>query len=52
MSPGEGCDDTVEFAGLLHAQGRIPTPDLRLPLLPASDASRDAALAAIDAATA
>ncbi|XIE77300.1 dihydrodipicolinate synthase family protein [Streptomyces sp. SBR177] len=25
--------------GVLHAQGRIPTPDVRLPLLPASEAS-------------
>ena len=24
------------FKGVLHAQGRIPTPDVRLPLLPAS----------------
>lgn len=39
------------FKAVLHAQGRIPTPDLRLPLLPASDAARDAALAAIDAVT-
>lgn len=39
------------FKAVLHAQGRIPTPDLRLPLLPASDAARDGALAAIDAAT-
>jgi len=39
------------FKAVLHAQGRIPTPDLRLPLLPASDAARDAALAAVDAAT-
>lgn len=39
------------FKAVLHAQGRIPTPDLRLPLLGASDASRDAALAAVDAAT-
>jgi 4-hydroxy-tetrahydrodipicolinate synthase len=39
------------FKAVLHAQGRIPTPDLRLPLLPASAASRDAALSAIDAAT-
>jgi 4-hydroxy-tetrahydrodipicolinate synthase len=29
---------------VLHAQGRIPTPDVRLPLLPAAPASRDAAL--------
>ena len=39
------------FKAVLHAQGRIPTPDLRLPLVPASDAARDAALAAVDAAT-
>jgi 4-hydroxy-tetrahydrodipicolinate synthase len=25
--------------GVLHAQGRIPTPDVRLPLLPASERS-------------
>lgn len=30
---------------VLHAQGRIPTPAVRLPLLPASGAARDAALA-------
>ena len=29
----------------LHAQGRIPTPDVRLPLLPAAPASADALLA-------
>ena len=29
---------------VLHAQGRIPTPDVRLPLLPASRAARDVAL--------
>jgi 4-hydroxy-tetrahydrodipicolinate synthase len=40
------------FKAVLHAQGRIPTPDLRLPMLAASDAARDAALAAIEAATA
>jgi len=39
------------FKAVLHAQGRIPTPDVRLPLLPASDAARDAALAAVDRAT-
>lgn len=33
--------------GVLHAQGRIPTPDLRLPMTPASPASIDAALAAV-----
>lgn len=31
--------------GVLHAQGRIPTPDVRLPLLPAGDASIRAAAA-------
>ncbi|MFF3003085.1 dihydrodipicolinate synthase family protein [Kitasatospora sp. NPDC057940] len=30
--------------GVLHAQGRIPTPDVRLPLLPAGDAEVEAAL--------
>jgi 4-hydroxy-tetrahydrodipicolinate synthase len=39
------------FKAVLHAQGRIPTPDVRLPLLPASAAARDAALAAVEAAT-
>jgi 4-hydroxy-tetrahydrodipicolinate synthase len=39
------------FKAVLHAQGKIPTPDLRLPLVAASDAARDAALAAIAAAT-
>ena len=38
------------FKGVLHAQGRIPTPELRLPLVPASKASVDAALAAVEAA--
>ncbi|MBV8949685.1 MAG: 4-hydroxy-tetrahydrodipicolinate synthase [Actinobacteria bacterium] len=41
----------VVFKAVLHAQGRIPTPDVRLPLLPASDAARERALAAITAAT-
>nr|BFD90504.1 4-hydroxy-tetrahydrodipicolinate synthase [Kitasatospora sp. Xyl93] len=31
--------------GVLHAQGRIPTPDVRLPLLPAGEAEVGAALA-------
>jgi len=35
--------------GVLHAQGRIPTPDLRLPMTAASPAAVDAALAAIEA---
>ncbi|MFJ2809373.1 dihydrodipicolinate synthase family protein [Kitasatospora sp. NPDC087271] len=30
--------------GVLHAQGRIPTPDVRLPLLPAGEAEVEAAL--------
>jgi 4-hydroxy-tetrahydrodipicolinate synthase len=32
---------------VLHAQGRIATPAVRLPLLPASDQARDAALAVL-----
>src|SRR4051794_16376084 len=39
------------FKGVLHAQGRIPTPDVRLPLLNASDAAVQRALAAIRAAS-
>jgi 4-hydroxy-tetrahydrodipicolinate synthase len=35
------------FKAVLHAQGRIPTPDLRLPMLSASPAARDHALAAV-----
>lgn len=35
--------------GVLYAQGRIPTPHVRLPLLPAGSASVDAALGALDA---
>ena len=35
------------FKGVLHAQGRIPTPDVRMPLTNASAAAVDAALAAI-----
>ncbi len=38
------------FKGVLHAQGRIPTPDVRLPLLAASEASVARALAAVEAA--
>jgi 4-hydroxy-tetrahydrodipicolinate synthase len=38
------------FKGVLHAQGRIPTPDVRLPLLAASSCADDAALAAVEAA--
>ncbi|MFD5322688.1 4-hydroxy-tetrahydrodipicolinate synthase family protein [Streptomyces sp. NPDC127092] len=38
--------------GVLHAQGRIPTPDVRLPLLPASEESVTAALKELDALTA
>ncbi|HLF41568.1 MAG TPA: dihydrodipicolinate synthase family protein, partial [Acidimicrobiia bacterium] len=33
--------------GVLHAQGKIPTPDLRLPMTAASKAGVDAAMAAI-----
>lgn len=35
--------------GVLHAAGRIPTPSVRLPLLPASHASVDAALELVSA---
>ncbi|MFI1147961.1 dihydrodipicolinate synthase family protein [Streptomyces sp. NPDC020817] len=34
----------VVVKGVLHAQGRIPTPDVRLPLLPAGGAAVSAAL--------
>jgi 4-hydroxy-tetrahydrodipicolinate synthase len=39
------------FKGVLHAQGRIPTPDVRLPLLNASEESVQASLAAVRAAS-
>jgi 4-hydroxy-tetrahydrodipicolinate synthase len=39
------------FKGALHAQGRIPTADLRLPMTPASQSSVDRLLAAVDAAS-
>lgn len=39
------------FKGVLHAQGRIPTPDVRLPLVNAGAASVEAALAAVQAAS-
>jgi 4-hydroxy-tetrahydrodipicolinate synthase len=39
------------FKGVLHAQGRIPTPDVRLPLVNASAESVQRALAAVDAAS-
>ncbi|WP_280269610.1 4-hydroxy-tetrahydrodipicolinate synthase [Nocardia wallacei] len=38
----------VVMKGVLAAQGRIPSPAVRLPLLPATDAAVDAALAALD----
>ncbi len=38
------------FKGALHAQGRIPTPDVRLPLVAASAGSVERAMAAIEAA--
>ncbi len=40
------------FKAVLHAQGRIPTPDLRAPMTNASPAVRDAALAAVAIASA
>lgn len=39
------------FKGVLHAQGRIPTPDVRLPLLNASSGAVGQALDAIAAAS-
>jgi 4-hydroxy-tetrahydrodipicolinate synthase len=39
------------FKGVLHAMGRIPTPDVRLPLTPASAGSVEKALAAIETAS-
>ncbi|MSO18819.1 MAG: 4-hydroxy-tetrahydrodipicolinate synthase, partial [Acidimicrobiia bacterium] len=38
------------FKGVLHAQGLIPTPDLRLPMTPASSSSITWALEAVEAA--
>ncbi len=38
------------FKGVLHAQGRIPTPDVRLPLVNASTAAVERAMAAVEAA--
>lgn len=38
------------FKAVLHAQGLIPTPDVRAPLVNASAGARDAALAAVEAA--
>ena len=38
------------FKGVLHAHGRIPTPDVRLPLVPASREAVERAMAAIEAA--
>jgi 4-hydroxy-tetrahydrodipicolinate synthase len=38
------------FKGVLHAQGRIATPDLRLPMTNASAAAIDRALEAIERA--
>lgn len=40
------------FKGVLHAQGRIPTPDVRMPLTNASAAAIERSLAAVVAATA
>jgi 4-hydroxy-tetrahydrodipicolinate synthase len=38
------------FKGVLHAHGRIPTPDVRLPLVAASAGAVDRAVAAVEAA--
>jgi len=40
------------FKAVLHAQGRIPSPDVRLPLVNASPAALKRAFAAVDAASA
>ncbi|MEX1146616.1 MAG: 4-hydroxy-tetrahydrodipicolinate synthase [Acidimicrobiia bacterium] len=40
------------FKAVLHSQGRIPTPDVRLPLVNASATALEHALAAVDAASA
>jgi 4-hydroxy-tetrahydrodipicolinate synthase len=40
------------FKGVLHAQGRIPTPDVRLPLVNASPGAVERALSAVEGATA
>jgi 4-hydroxy-tetrahydrodipicolinate synthase len=39
------------FKGVLHAQGRIATPSVRLPLLPASSSTVEAALALVPLAS-
>jgi 4-hydroxy-tetrahydrodipicolinate synthase len=39
------------FKAVLHAQGRIPTPDVRLPLTPASKGAFETALSAVEAAS-
>jgi 4-hydroxy-tetrahydrodipicolinate synthase len=39
------------FKGVLHAQGRIPTPDVRLPLVNASSGAVERALDAVNAAS-
>jgi 4-hydroxy-tetrahydrodipicolinate synthase len=39
------------FKSVLHAQGHIPTPDVRLPLMNASSASTEAALTSIASAS-
>jgi 4-hydroxy-tetrahydrodipicolinate synthase len=39
------------FKGVLHAQGLVPTPDVRLPLTPASEGAVQHALEAVRAAS-
>jgi 4-hydroxy-tetrahydrodipicolinate synthase len=39
------------FKAVLHAQGRIPTPDVRLPLVNASPGALERALAAVEVAS-
>ncbi|MGH9026621.1 MAG: 4-hydroxy-tetrahydrodipicolinate synthase [Acidimicrobiia bacterium] len=50
----QGCfaePNPMLFKGVLHAQGRIPTPDVRLPLVNASAGAIERALTAIDKAS-
>jgi len=52
VSTGFAEPNPAVFKAVLHAQGRIPTPDVRLPLVNASSAALESALAAVDSASA
>ncbi|MEU7043374.1 hypothetical protein AB0A77_20230 [Streptomyces varsoviensis] len=43
-SAADGEPNPAVIKGVLHARGVIPTPDVRLPLLPADRAAVEAAL--------